>query len=73
MYFILPALDQFSQQNTHCRTAILQNSSLGAPTYSVKVVAGGGGGEGGKERVRRWLGLWVNSAVSRLNKSVDIT
>ena len=24
-------LDQFSQQNTHCRTAILQNSSLGAP------------------------------------------
>ena len=25
-------LDQFSQQNTHCRTAILQKSSLGAPT-----------------------------------------
>ena len=24
-------LDQFSQQNTHCRTAFLQNSSLGAP------------------------------------------
>ena len=24
-------LDQFSQQNTHCRKAILQNSSLGAP------------------------------------------
>ena len=24
-------LDQFSQQNTHCRAAILQNSSLGAP------------------------------------------
>ena len=24
-------LDQFSQQNTHCRTTFLQNSSLGAP------------------------------------------
>ena len=24
-------LDQFSLQNTHCRTAFLQNSSLGAP------------------------------------------
>ena len=36
MYFILQArhkLDQFSQQNTHCRTAILQNSSLSAPTF----------------------------------------
>ena len=34
MYFILPAtnkLDQLSQQNTHCRIAFLQNSSLGAP------------------------------------------
>ena len=27
-------LDQFSQQNTHCRTAFLQNSSLGAPKNS---------------------------------------
>ena len=24
-------LDQFSQQNTHCRTVVLQNSPLGAP------------------------------------------
>ena len=39
MYFILVArqqdikLDKFAQQNTHCRTAILQNSSLGAPNF----------------------------------------
>ena len=41
MYFILPArhkkLDQFSQQNTHCGTVILQNSSLGAPTFYIDI------------------------------------
>ena len=28
-------LDQFSQQSTHCITAILENSSLGAPKTSL--------------------------------------
>ena len=34
-------LDQFSQQNTHCRTAILQNSSLGAPSKTNQIYTQG--------------------------------
>ena len=37
-------VNQFSQQNTHCRTAFLQNSSLGAPIRSLTLSHLGGGG-----------------------------
>ena len=30
-------LDQFSQQNAHCRTAFLQNRSLGASNYNITI------------------------------------
>ena len=50
-------LDQFYQQNTNCRTAILQNSSLGAPIIKNRFMTTFIYIPGGLEQV--WEQVWA--------------